>query len=175
MPKCDRLVDVGRRQFLRGGAVAAAGAAAATVTPSSRAAAAGGARVDYPSNRLANVKDLKVNVPLDIEYPDADSPGVLLKLGQSVPAGVGPDGDIVAYSTLCPHKGFGLIYGAEDKTLNCPGHYSRFDAEKEGQQIWGHSNQNLPMFALRIDDQGDIHAEGVDELIYGRTSNVIKG
>jgi len=26
---------------------------------------------------------------------------------------------------------------------------------------------------LRIDDSGDIYAEGVDELIYGRTSNVL--
>ncbi len=28
--KCSKLVDVGRRQFLRGGAISAAGAAAAT-------------------------------------------------------------------------------------------------------------------------------------------------
>ncbi len=35
-------------------------------------------------------------------YPDADSPGVLLKLGSRVEGGAGPDGDIVAFSTLCP-------------------------------------------------------------------------
>ena len=168
MPKCDRLVDVGRRQFLRGGAVAAAGAAAATVTPSASAA---GARIDYPSARLANVSDLKVDAPLDIAYPDADSPGVLIKLGTSVPGGAGPDGDIVAYSVLCPHKGYPLDYNAADRTLNCPGHYSRFDCEMQGQQIWGHANQSLPMFSLRVDDAGDIFAEGVDELIYGRTDN----
>ena len=80
MPKCEKLVDVGRRQFLRGGAVAAAGAAAATVTPPATAAAVHRARVDYPSARLANIGDLKTNEPLDIEYPDADSPGVLIKL-----------------------------------------------------------------------------------------------
>ena len=32
---------------------------------------------------------------------------------------------------------------------------------------------NLPQFILRIDDKGEIHAEGVDELIYGRLSNVL--
>jgi arsenite oxidase small subunit len=31
--KCNRLVDVGRRQFLRGGVLGVAGAAAATVMP----------------------------------------------------------------------------------------------------------------------------------------------
>ena len=174
MPKCDRLVDVGRRQFLRGSAVAA-GAAAAAAAPSGPAAAAVRARVDYPSTKLANVKDLRTNQPLDIEYPDADSPGVLIKLGERVPGGAGPEGDIVAFSVLCPHKGFTLVYHGGDKTLNCPGHYSRFDAEMEGQQIFGMSNQSLPKFDLRVDGNGDIFAEGADELIYGRTSNVLTG
>ena len=98
--KCNRLVDAGRRQFLRGGVVGAAGAAAATVLPAEQAKAQGRARVDYPSNRLANVADLAVNEPFDIAYPDADSPGVLIKLGAAVDGGDGPDGDIVAYSVL---------------------------------------------------------------------------
>ncbi len=172
MPKCDRLVDVGRRQFLRGSTLAAAGAAATAVAPAVPASAAR-TGADYPSAKLANLKDLKTNEPMDIAYPDADSPGVLIKLGQRVPGGAGPDGDVVAYSVLCPHKGYPLAYDASDKTLNCPGHYSRFDAEMEGQQIWGHANQNLPMFILRIDDSGDIFAEGVDELLYGRTDNLL--
>jgi arsenite oxidase small subunit len=98
---------------------------------------------------------------------------VLLKLGQPADGGVGPDGDIVGFSTLCPHKGFGLFYDPADRVFNCPGHYSRFDAEKGGLQIWGQATQNLPQFQLRVDDQGDIYAEGVDELIYGRLSNVL--
>ncbi len=175
MKKCPHLVQLGRRQFLRGSATAAVGAAAAAVAPAKSAQAVPRARLDYPSNRLANIKDLKVNEPLDIAYPDADSPGVLIKLGTRVPGGAGPDGDLVAYSTLCPHKGFLVVYDASDNTLNCPGHYSRFDCEMEGQQIWGHSNQNLPMFELRVDTKGDIYAQGVDELIYGRTSNLLEG
>jgi len=168
------MVDVGRRQFLRGGVVGAAGAAAATVLPASQAQARSLALLDYPSNRLANVADLAVNEPMDIEYPDADSPGVLIKLGQAVEGGVGPDGDIVAYSVLCPHKGWLLSYNAGDKTLNCPGHHSRFDCETGGMQVWGHATQNLPQFLLRVDDKGDIYAEGVDELIYGRLTNVLE-
>jgi arsenite oxidase small subunit len=173
MKRCDKLVDVGRRQFLRGGALATAGAAAATVLPATASAKPPPARVEYPSNRLANVSQLKPNAPLDISYPDRDSPGVLIKLGTRVPGGVGPDGDIVAFSTLCPHKGFPLNYQAADKTLNCPGHYSRFDCEKAGLQIMGQATQNLPQFTLRVATNGDIFAEGVDELIYGRLSNVL--
>ncbi len=173
--KCNRLVDVGRRQFLREGVLGAAGAAAATVLPAGQAQAQSLAMLDYPSIRLGNIADLKVNEPMDIGYPDADSPGILLKLGSAVEGGAGPDGDVVAYSVLCPHKGYVMSYYGADKTLNCPGHFSRFDCEKGGQQVWGHATQNLPQFALRVDHKGDIYAEGADELIYGRLSNVLQG
>lgn len=171
--RCKSMVNVGRRQFLRGGAMATAGAAIATVSATPAKAAPANARLDYPSNRLANIAELVGNEPLDIEYPDGDSPGVLIKLGQAVEGGVGPDGDIVAFSTLCPHKGYFMNYNADDRTLNCPGHYSRFDVEAGGQQTWGHATNNLPQFTLRVDDKGDIFAEGADELIYGRLSNVL--
>ena len=171
--KCNRLFDAGRRQFLRGGAMATAGAAVAALSAPQQAQARALARVEYPANRLANIADLAVNEPIEIAYPDADSPGVLLKLGTAVQGGVGPDGDIVAFSVLCPHKGWLMSYNAGDKTLNCPGHHSRFDCEAGGQQVWGHATQNLPQFELVVDDAGDIHAVGVDELIYGRLSNVL--
>jgi len=171
--RCRKLVDVGRRQFLSGGAMAAAGAAAVAATGSPVQATPANAQVDYPSNRLANISDLTVNAPMDIEYPDADSPGVLLKLGHPVEGGVGPDGDIVAYSVLCPHRGWFLSYDGEDKSFNCPGHYSRFDAEAGGQQVWGHATQNLPQFTLRVNGNGDIFADGCSDLIFGRPSNVL--
>lgn len=173
MKRCTMLVDVGRRQFLRGSAMAGAGVAAATVAATPTKAAPAMARVEYPSNRLANIKDLKPNQPLDVAYPDADAPGVLLKLGKPVEGGAGPDGDIVGFSTVCPHKGFPMSYNAADRTLNCPGHYSRFDCEKGGQQVWGQATQNLPQYFLRVDSKGDIYADGMDELLYGRLSNVL--
>ena len=110
MKKCDLMVDVGRRKFLSGATIAAAGAAAATVAGSAPAAArTASARVEYPSNRLANIGELKVDAPVEIAYPDPASPGVLIKLGTRVPGCVGPDGDVVAYSTICPHKGFPMV------------------------------------------------------------------
>jgi arsenite oxidase small subunit len=173
MSRCDRMVDVGRRRFMSGAGLAAAGVAVSSISPSPTQAATAAARVDYPVNRLANVKDLKLNEPLNVSYPDANAPGVLLKLGKQVPGGVGAEGDIVGFTTICPHKGFTLNYSAGDRTMNCPGHYSRFDCEAGGQQIWGQATQNLPQYVLRVDDKGDIYAEGVDELLYGRLSNVL--
>lgn len=170
---CQHKVDLGRRQFLRGSSVVAAAGVATVVGATAARADVPLARVSYPSLKLANVKDLNVDEPMDIAYPDADSPGVLIKLGKAVEGGAGPDKDIVAFSTLCPHKGFPLSYVAADKSLNCPGHYSRFDCEMGGQQIWGQATQNLPQFALRVEGNGDIHATAVDELIYGRISNVL--
>jgi arsenite oxidase small subunit len=174
MSRCDRMVDVGRRKFMSGAGLAAAGVAVTSVVPATTAKGApAAARVEYPSNRLANVADLKVNEPLNVAYPDEGAPGVLLKLGKRVPGGIGADGDVVGFSTTCPHKGYPLNYNAGDRTMNCPGHYSRFDCEAGGQQVWGQATQNLPQYVLRVDGKGDIYAEGVDELLYGRLSNVL--
>ena len=173
MKRCDAMIDAGRRKFLSRAGVVAAGAAASAVPVPQAQAAPAPARVSYPSNQLANVRDLKVNEPLPVSYPDKDAPGVLLKLGKRVPGGAGPDRDIVGFSTTCPHKGIPLAYNKSDRTLNCPGHYSRFDCEAGGQQIWGQATQNLPQYTLRIDANGNIYAEGLDELLYGRLSNVL--
>lgn len=180
--RCRLMVDVGRRHFLKGAVVAAAVAvapkgfgqasnrAAANTTAMSPARAGS----DYPANRLANLKDLKLDTPVAVAYPDAASPGVLLKLGQRVEGGAGPEGDVVAFSTICPHKGYPMSYHAASRTLNCPGHYSVFDVERGGLEVFGHAAQNLAQFKLRVDPAtGDIFAEGVDELIYGRTGNVL--
>lgn len=174
MKSCTQMVELGRRQFLRGGATAAAATVAAGALAPRADATPALARISYPDEKLVNAKQLKVDEPFAIAYPDKDSPGVIIKLGHKVDGGVGPEGDIVAFSTLCPHKGFPLNYVGADRTLNCPNHYSRFDCEKGGQQIWGHGTQNLAQFRLRVAANGDIHANGVDELIYGRLSNTLK-
>jgi arsenite oxidase small subunit len=167
-------INPGRRRLLVGGAALSLSGAACSLLRSQPAVANGHSGTNiYPSNRIGNIKDLKVDAPIAITYPDTASPGILLKLGHPVEEGVGPDQDIVAFSTLCPHKGVLLKYVAADKSLNCEAHQSRFDCEKGGQEIWGHATQNLPQFTLRVNNHGDIFAEGVDELIYGRLSNVL--
>ena len=120
--------------------------------------------------------------------PNREGKVVTVGKAESVPAGRGAtvklkdgteialfniNGTFHAIENFCPHKGFPLTYNAQARTLNCPGHYAVYDCEAGGQETWGHATQNLPQYSLRIDDKGDIYAEGVDELIYGRLSNVL--
>jgi arsenite oxidase small subunit len=168
------VTNLNRRRLLVGGAALTVSGAAGSLLASPPAAANPPAgHADCPSHRIGNIKYLRPDVPVEIAYPDAASPGILLKLGHPVEGGAGPQQDIVAFSTLCPHKGVRLNYVAADRTLNCEEHKSRFDCERGGQEIWGHATQNLPQFKLRVDHKGDVFAEGVDELIYGRLSNVL--
>jgi arsenite oxidase small subunit len=167
------MVDIGRRQFLRGSGLAAAGLATAAALPQNAKAAQQLARVAYPSNRLDNVA-IRTGAALDTLaelYQHARR--AVVGIGDVERLVDGQIADIVGFSTICPHKGFPMTYDSGDRTLNCPGHYSRFDVEKGGQQIWGQATQNLPQYTLRIDDKGDIYAEGLDELLYGRLNNVL--
>ena len=63
MKRCQAMIDAGRRKFLTGAGVVAVGAAATVAVPEAKAAPSP-ARVVYPSNRLANMRDLKVDEPL---------------------------------------------------------------------------------------------------------------
>ena len=88
-------------------------------------------------------------------------------------AAQGPDNDVVAFSTMCPHKGFPLSYNAESRTLNCPGHYSVFDCEAGGQECGARQPRTCRGLHCPFTSNGDVFAEGVDELLYGRLSNVL--
>ena len=63
----------------------------------------------FPQLMIANVSDLVVSTPVSFNYPLEETPNILVKLGVKADGGVGPDGDIVAYSVVCQH--LGCIYG----------------------------------------------------------------
>ena len=69
MSHCDRMIDAGRRKFLGGAGLAAAGAAVSAIAPNQVKAAPPAARVVYPSNRLGNVRDLKLDEPMTVPTP----------------------------------------------------------------------------------------------------------
>jgi len=94
-------------------------------------------------------------------------------MGRPVNGGVGPEGDIVAYSTLCTHMGCPVSYDTATRTFRCGCHYSVFDAEMGGQMVCGQATENLPQVKLEVDAKGTIVATGVNGLIYGRQSNVL--
>ena len=166
-----------RRDFLKisGGAAAGAGAAIAGVTNAEAAPNdAGRATLPFKPKVVAQGKNLGVNTALAFNYPDASSPCALIKMGTAVPGGVGPEQDIVAYSTLCSHMGCPVIYEPQTRIFKCPCHYSTFDAEMAGQMVCGQATENLPRIVLQYNAKDDtVTAVAVNGLIYGRQSNIL--
>ncbi len=125
----------------------------------------------YARTNLVKLSGLKVGQPTSANYPDANSPILLLKLGKKVPGGVGPDGDVVAYSQLCTHFGCPLTYKADTQILACGCHYSSFDPARGGMQVIGQATTNLPEVVLEVNGD-DVIAVGMRGLIWGRQSNL---
>lgn len=167
-----------RRNFLKAtsiGGVAVVGTGlAGTAANAASTSKQGLTTLSYPVKAVGKANGMKVNGPVAFQYPDADSPCVAIKLGKRVPNGVGPDGDIVAYSTLCTHMGCPVNYDAAEQVFKCPCHYSVFDAEQQGQMVCGQATENLTRIVLNYDGKSNtVSATGVDGLIYGRACNIL--
>jgi arsenite oxidase small subunit len=168
--------SISRRTFLKastgavatGAAFSVPGTASAVPTDTSRTV------LPYPKLSVGRARAMTVNQPLNFNYPDASSPCVAIKMGNVVPGGVGPEGDIVAFSTMCTHMGCPVAYDGGTRTFKCGCHFSMFDAEKGGQMICGQATENLPRVLLAFDNaSGAITATGIDGLLYGRQSNIL--
>jgi len=167
---------VSRRGFLKAGgaAVAGAGASVALVSNAEAATQTGRSTLPYTAKVVVAAEKLRENVPVSFTFPDASSPCVVVKMGNAVQGGVGPDNDIVAFSTMCTHMGCPVAYEAESKTFKCPCHFSIFDAEKSGQMVCGQATEDLPRIVLRYDSKsGQVSAVSIEGLLYGRQSNVL--
>lgn len=150
--------NISRRDFfkLSGGLAAGAGVAAAGLaTATAKAHEVGSATLPYKPKVVTRAMGMKVNQPLDFNFPDASSPCQAVKMGQAVPGGVGPDKDIVAFSTLCTHQGCPSAYDANVRTFKCPCHFTIFDAEKGGQMVCGQATENLPQIVLEYNAKSD--------------------
>jgi arsenite oxidase small subunit len=161
---------ISRRDFLALGCTAAAGAAAAHWLPAAIAAAppAGG----HPVMEIARLDALKEGEPVAFTYPDSSSPAMLLRLPAPAQGGVGPDNRVVAFSTLCTHKGCPVAYRPERQLMICPCHWSSFDPAKAGQMVIGQASQALPQIELKVEG-GMVKAVGIRGLIYGRHTNIL--
>jgi arsenite oxidase small subunit len=171
---CDS--GLNRREFLILGGVGIAGTVAAQGLPGPAAADAGakapGAAGAYPVVNVVPLASIQPGAQVSFNYPDKESPALLLALPKPAQGGVGPDNQFVAFSILCTHKGCPVNYLAERGMLVCPCHWSSFDPAKGGQIIIGQASQSLPQIKLRVQD-GMVQAVGVDGLIYGRYTNIL--
>ncbi len=130
----------------------------------------------YPQRRVGRASRLRVDQPVSFQYPwrDYNSTNMLVKLGVPAGGGMGPDHDIVAFSTLCTHMGGPLAgqYRGRYKVLGpCPFHLTTFDLSKHGMVAAGQATESLPQVVLEL--RGDeIWATGVMGLIFGYRSNL---
>ena len=158
-----------RRRFIQTTGAAGVGAAASGVVHRGAVAAE---TATYPIKPVIALDDLAAGTTVPFTYPDERSPALLLRMDEAVPGGVGPDSSIVAYSTLCTHKGCPVGYKPEHRLLICPCHWSTFDPAREGGLVIGQASQPLARIELRV-ESGMAVAVGVDGLIYGRHTNLV--
>ena len=134
------------------------------------------ALTELPRTRIGQLSSLKTDERQVIQYPD-DGPhrsAMLIKLGKKAGGGVGPDGDVVAFSTVCSHMGGDLseTYDSRFKVAGpCPEHLTTFDLTRHGMIVAGHATQSLPQLVLELDGD-DIYATGVIGLLYGYSQNI---
>ena len=168
---------VSRRTFL----LTSAAATTAFTVMVSMPGAAGAEEVPaavalYPRKLIGRLGELKVDVPLDFNYPDEKqySEAMLIKLGREAGGGIGPEKDVVAFSYICTHQGGPLqnTYKAADKALGpCPLHLTTYDLTRHGIVIAGNAYQSLPQVLLELEGD-DIYAVGIFGLIFGRYDNL---
>ncbi len=163
-----REAGLARRGFLKAGALGVASVLGAKSLPVARAEAAAA----LPATDIAKLADIAVGAEISFDYPDENSPAVLLRLDGPAEGGIGPNNSIVAFSILCTHKGCPVQYRKDKQMLICPCHFSSFDAAKGGRIIIGQANETLPQINLRIHDD-KVQAVGVTGLIFGRHANML--
>ena len=178
MAKESAAPGVGRRGLLRvlGGATGIAAFHGAISTRS--VAAAQGTRVErrFERKRVGSVSALQPGRPEKIAYPDAGALAMLVRLPTPATGGVGPGGDIVAYSTICPHMGCPIEPAVDDRGMfgPCRCHFSCFDLAHDGLMSQGQATESLPRILLEQDGD-DLYAVGVSGLLYGRHDNLAGG
>ena len=182
----DQPADGDKRTFLKIAVVAsgllAAGAAGSVAqslispTPVASAAPATFRRVRVVNldGVPVNLSDLIVGVPVVFNYPLDTEPNALVKLGQRATNGIGPDGDVVAFSLVCQHLGciWGFVpsgsspscnlkYTAPEPVGYCCCHGSVFDLTSAARVVGGPSPRPQPQVTLEVDASGAIYATGM--------------
>ena len=162
---------VNRRDFIKVSCTGIAGLVVARHGMQAVAAQPAEASI-YPIVDIAPLSSIVRGAAIPFSYPDERSPALLLRLNEPAAAGIGPNNEIIAYSTLCTHKGCPVSYKPERKLFICPCHWSTFDPVKSGTLVIGQASEALPQINLRV-LAGMVQAQGVSGLIYGRYTNIV--
>ena len=126
----------------------------------------------WPRIMLGNINSLEPLKPLRFNYPLVNTPNLLVKLGVKAENGVGPDGDIVAYSDICQHLGCYFAFQPAGSSPQCDAsfqapvaegycccHGGQYDFTQGAKVIGGPPPRPVPSVQLEYDAAtGDIYA-----------------
>jgi arsenite oxidase small subunit len=135
----------------------------------------GSSEMAWPTLKIVNIKSLELLKPFRFNYPLRDTPNVLVKLGLKADNGVGPDGDIVAFSDICQHMGcfYDFIPTGSSPPCNpsykasimegyCCCHGSHYDFVHDAKVIGGPAPRPVPRVILKYDEKTEeIYAIGM--------------
>jgi arsenite oxidase small subunit len=129
----------------------------------------------WPTINVANINQIQLLAPLTFNYPLTNTPNFLVKLGQAADGGVGPNQDIVAFSSVCQHLGcfYGFVAPEASPPCNaafkapspegyCCCHGSVYDFVHGARVVSGPAPRPLPQVQLQFDaSTGNITAVGM--------------
>jgi len=124
-----------------------------TETPSSRN------NYILSSRKIATLNELSPWKVIHFPYPTDSEDAILIVL---------PDGELRAYSTVCPHKGKVLTWDDQAKRLYCPAHGAVFDPVT-GEKLKGPGDPSLARIHLRVEGDG-VFAVGINRRFYRENS-----
>lgn len=129
----------------------------------------------FTRKKIGQVSMLSIGKPIDFHFPKEGrlTGYMLVKLGEKAGGGIGPDQDVVAFSTRCTHMGGNMqgVFNAEHKVAGpCPEHLTTFDLTRHGMVVAGHATQSLTQVVLELEGD-DIFATGLVGLLYGYSDN----
>ncbi|MDA4119862.1 MAG: Rieske 2Fe-2S domain-containing protein [Thaumarchaeota archaeon] len=130
----------------------------------------------FPRVKVSSLGELATGTTVIFNYPLDNEPNILVKVGRKAAGGVGPDGDIVAFSQVCQHLGciWGYVPSGGSPAVNrsyvasvpagyCPCHGSVFDLSAGAKVIGGPSPRPEPQVQLEVDSSGNIYAVGMSQ------------
>jgi arsenite oxidase small subunit len=143
----------------------------------------------FPRTLITSLSGLQINQPVYFNYPMNDEPNILVKLGTPVTNGVGPAGDIIAYSQVCQHLGCLYAFQAKGTSPKCNSSYSAagpvgyccchgsvYDFADDAKVVSGPAPHPVPRVVLEVDSSGNIYAIGMSGVnIYGHPNGDLQG
>ncbi len=121
---------------------------AATTTPATTKAATTAAPA-VKGTVIAPATALKVGAAGNFTTPDTKESAIIIRMSDTV---------VKAFTTVCTHEGCDVSYVASEKTLACPCHGARFDANT-GAALRGPARRPLKSYNVAIDNGNIVYIQ----------------